>query len=134
MYRSDLRIEIYGEDVSSSASFALTFDEHVGFLPQWNILRSLKTGLSIVAIATLVNTVPIGETQSKIKAAPSAIVEKAEARVSYGALAETIEDKMTDDEFNKAIAALEDIWHACPENLPSDLSAKHDNYLFGIKG
>jgi hypothetical protein len=134
MYRSDLRIEIDGEDVSSSASFELTFEEHVGITPQWNILRGLKTGLSMVAIVTLVNTVPIGDAQARIKAAPSALVEKGEGRISYGILAETIEDRMTDDEFNRAMAALEDIWRVCPKDLPKDFSLKHDYYLFGAKG
>jgi hypothetical protein len=134
MYRSDLRIEIDGEDVSSSASFASTFEEHIGISPQWDILCRLKTGLAMMAIVTLVNTVPIGDAQEKIKAAPSAIVEKGEGRISYEILAEPLEDRMTDDEFNKSMAALEDIWHACPKDLPKDLSLKHDYYLFGTRG
>lgn len=51
--------------------------------------------------------------------------------VSYQVLANTREDKMSDDEFNKAMAALEDIWNSCPKDLPKDLSKKHDQYLFG---
>lgn len=134
MYRSDLRIEIDGEDVSCSFSSALTLEEHVGITPQWNILRGLKTGLSMVAIISLVNTVPTGDTQARIKAAPSALVEKGEGRISYGILAETVADRMSDDEFDKSMTALEDIWRACPEDLPKDLSLKHDYYLFGAKG
>lgn len=46
---------------------------------------------------------------------------------------EGLDDKMSDDEFNKAMAALKDIWNACSTNLPKDLSTKHDYYLFGKK-
>lgn len=57
----------------------------------------------------------------------------AEGRVSYQVLTEVLGDKMSDDEFNKAMAALEDIWNSCPKDLPKDLSQKHDQYLFGEK-
>lgn len=46
---------------------------------------------------------------------------------------EGLDDKMSDGEFNKAMAALEDIWSVCPADLPKDLSTKHDYYLFGEK-
>jgi hypothetical protein len=56
-----------------------------------------------------------------------------EGHVSYHVLTEVLEDKMSDDEFNKAMAALEDIWNSCPKDFPRDLSQKHDQYLFGVK-
>jgi hypothetical protein len=77
----------------------------------------------MLAILTLTNTVPIEDAFAKTKAAPS------ETTVSYKVLAEALEDKMTDDEFNKAMAALKDIWKICPEDFPKDLSTKHDQYL-----
>jgi hypothetical protein len=134
MNRSDLRIKIDGEDISSSASYAFMVEDYIGTVPQWNIVRGLKTGLSLLTIMTLVNTVPIGDAFAKTKSTPSAIIERGEDRTSYGILAEALDDRMTDDEFNKAMAALADIWRACPEDLPKDLSARHDHYLSGAKG
>ena len=62
---------------------------------------------------------------------PLIIVEKTENYILYQVLAEVLEDKMSEDEFNKAMTALENIWSACPADLPKDLSAKHDHYLGG---
>jgi len=60
------------------------------------------------------------------------VVEKGEGFKSYHVLAEALaDDKMTNDEFNKAMAALENIWSVCPADLPKDLSTKHNHYLFG---
>lgn len=39
------------------------------------------------------------------------------------------EERMTDEEFKKVMQALEEIWSVCPENLPEDLSTRHDYYL-----
>lgn len=47
--------------------------------------------------------------------------------------AEMAEDKMSDDEFNKAMVALNDIWSACPADPPKDLSMNHDSYFFREK-
>lgn len=43
-------------------------------------------------------------------------------------------DRMSDDDFKKAMAALEDIWDVCPPDAPKDLSINHDRYLYGKKG
>lgn len=48
-------------------------------------------------------------------------------------LTEMAEDKISDDEFNKAMVALEDIWSACPADLPKDLSTNHDYHFFREK-
>lgn len=56
-----------------------------------------------------------------------------EGHVSCQVLTEALEDKMSDDEFNKAMAALEDIWNSCPKDFSRDLFQKHDQYLFGVK-
>ena len=129
MYRSNLMIGIDGEDTINSASCEYMHKEQIGILPQMYFPRGLKTGISMLAILTLTNTVLIDDAFAKAKATPSAIIEKAEGTVSYQVLAESLEDKMTDDEFNTAMAALKDIWRLCPEDLPKDLSTKHDHYL-----
>jgi hypothetical protein len=60
------------------------------------------------------------------------LIEKVEDFKSYHVLAKALaDDEMTNDEFNKAMAALENIWSVCPADLPKDLSAKHNHYLFG---
>ncbi len=124
MYRSNLIIGIDGEDTINSTSCESMHKEQDYILPQMYFGRGLKTGISsALAILTLANTVPIEDAFAKAKAAPSAI------NVSYQVLAEALEDKMTDEEFNKAMAALNDIWRVCPEDLPKDLSTKHDHYL-----
>ena len=129
MYRSNLMIGIDGEDTINSASCEYMHKEQIGILPQMYFFRGLKTGISMLAILTLANTVLIDDALANTKATPSAIIEKAEGTVSYQVLAESLEDKMTDDEFNTAMAALKDIWRLCPEDLPKDLSTKHDHYL-----
>lgn len=75
----------------------------------------------------------IEDAPAKTKNLSSSIVEKTEGTVSYQFFAEALEDKMSDDEFNKAMAALKDIWSVCPEDLPKDLSTKHDYYMFRKK-
>ena len=134
MYRSDSRIEIDGEDINGSTSCVFILEEHIGAAPQSNILRGLKTGLSVLTIMALVNTVPTGEAVARDNAAPSAVIEKGVGQITYQVFAEALEDRMSDDEFSKAMAALENIWNTCPEDLPRDLSARHDQYLFGTKG
>lgn len=129
MYRSNLMIGIDGEDTINSASCEDMHKEQIGILPQMYFPRGLKTGISMLAILTLTNTVLIDDAFAKAKATPSAIIEKAEGTVSYQAFAESLEDKMTDDEFDKAMATLKEIWRLCPEDLPEDLSTKHDHYL-----
>ncbi|OHE55421.1 MAG: hypothetical protein A2Z47_10525 [Thermodesulfovibrio sp. RBG_19FT_COMBO_42_12] len=129
MYRSNLMIGIDGEDTINSASCEYMHKEQIGRLPQMYFLHGLKTGISMLAILTLANTVRVEDALAKTTAAHSAIIEIAEGTVSYQFLAESLEDKMTDDEFNKAMAALNDIWRLCPEDLPKDLSTKHDHYL-----
>ncbi|MEK6591132.1 MAG: hypothetical protein AABZ11_10695 [Nitrospinota bacterium] len=60
------------------------------------------------------------------------VVEKGKGLKSYHVSAEALtDDRMSDDEFNKSMAALENIWSVCPTDLPKDLSKKHDHYLFG---
>ncbi|MEO5356874.1 MAG: hypothetical protein H7844_06200 [Nitrospirae bacterium YQR-1] len=81
----------------------------------------------------LLNIIQTGESLTKSKVAPSAIVETGENQASYGVLPETIEDRLNDDEFSKAMTALEAIWSACPDDLPEDISIKHDHYLSGVK-
>ncbi len=129
MYRSNLMIGIDGEDTINSASCEYMHKEQIGILPQMYFPRGLKTGISMLAILTLTNTVLIDDAFAKAKATPSAIIEKAEGTVSYQVFAESLEDKMTDDEFDKAMATLKEIWRLCPEDLPKDLSTKHDHYL-----
>lgn len=129
MYRSNLMIGIDGEDTINSASCEYMHKEQISILPQMYFPRGLKTGISMLAILTLANTVLIDDAFAKTKATPSAMIEKAEGNVSYQVFAESLEDKMTDDEFNKAMAALKEIWRLCPEGLPTDLSTKHDHYL-----
>ncbi len=122
-------IGIDGEDTINSASCEYMHKEQIGILPQMYFPRGLKTGISMLAILTLTNTVLIDDAFAKAKATPSAIIEKAEGTVSYQVFAESLEDKMTDDEFDKAMATLKEIWRLCPEDLPKDLSTKHDHYL-----
>lgn len=133
MYRSNLIIGIDGEDTINSASCDYLHKEQIGTVPQMYFLKGLKTGISMLTILTLANTIPVDDALAKIKAAPSAVIEKTEGPV-YQVLAEAIiEDKMSDDEFNKAMTALKEIWSACPADLPKDLSTKHDYYLFSEK-
>jgi len=133
MYRSNLIIGIDGEDIITSTSCEYMHTEQMGSVPQMYFLRELKIGISMLAVLTLANTVPVDDTIVKIKAAPSAIIKKTEGSVSYQILAETLEEKMSDDEFNKAMVALKAIWDVCPADLPKDLSTKHDYYLFSEK-
>lgn len=132
MYRSNFIIGIDGEDTINSASCAYLHKEQIGMVPQMYFLKGLKTGISMLTILTLANTIPVDDALAKIKAAPSAVIEKTEGPV-YQVLAEAIEDKMSDDEFNKAMAALKEIWSVCPADLPKDLSTTHDYYLFSEK-
>lgn len=131
MYRSNLTIVIHGEDTISSASCEYMHKEQIGPVPPMYFPRGLKTGVSMLVILSLANTVPVEDVVAKMQAAPSAIVEKTENYILYQVLAEVLEDKMSEDEFNKAMTALENIWSACPADLPKDLSAKHDHYLGG---
>lgn len=133
MYRSNLIIGIDGEDTINSTSCDGLHKEQIGMVPQMYFLKGLKTGISMLTILTLANTIPVDDALAKTKAAPSAVIEKTEGPV-YQVLAEAIiEDKMSDDEFNKAMTALKEIWSACPADLPKDLSTKHDYYLFSEK-
>jgi len=129
MYRSNLVIGIDREDTINSASCEYMHKEQIGVVPPMYFLRGLKTGISTLMILSIVNTIPVEDALEKTKAAPSAIVEKTEGPVLYQILSEALEDKMSDEEFNKAMAALENIWSVCPADLPEDLSAKHDHYL-----
>ncbi|HHT9138874.1 MAG TPA: hypothetical protein ACFYEK_16725 [Candidatus Wunengus sp. YC60] len=79
------------------------------------------------------NKKPIEDALAKTKITPSVIQEKTEGQVSSQVSAEALDDTMSNDEFNKAMAALNNIWSVCPAGLPKDLSAKHDDYLFGEK-
>jgi len=74
----------------------------------------------------------IEDAQTKTQTTPSAIVKKTKHPKPSQILAEMVDNKMSDDEFNKAMAALEDIWSVCPAGLPRDLSTKHD-YFFREK-
>ncbi len=76
---------------------------------------------------------PIEVAQTKTQTTPFAIVKKTKSPMSSKILTEMAEDKMSDDEFNKAMAALEDIWSACPADLPEDLSTNHDYHFFREK-
>jgi hypothetical protein len=76
---------------------------------------------------------PIEAAQTKTKTTPFAIVKKTKCPKPSIILTEMAEDKMSDDEFNKAMTALEDIWSACPEDLPKDLSTNHDYHFFREK-
>lgn len=78
---------------------------------------------------------PIEDTQTKTQTTPFAIVKKTKSPIPMPSkiLTEMEENKMSDDEFNKAMAALEDIWSACPADLPKDLSTNHDYHFFREK-
>ncbi len=75
----------------------------------------------------------IGDAQAKTKATHSAIVKKTKCPMPSKISSKMAEDKMSDDEFNKAMAALNNIWSVCPTGIPKDLSTKHDYYLFEEK-
>ncbi len=75
----------------------------------------------------------IEDAQTKTQTTPSAIVKKTKRPKPSQILTEIVENKMSDDEFNKAMAALEDIWSACPADLPKDLSTNHDYHFFREK-
>ena len=76
---------------------------------------------------------PIEDAQTKTQTTPSAIVKKTKRPKPSQSLTEIVENKMSDDEFNKAMAALGDIWNACPADLPKDLSTNHDYHFFREK-
>ena len=75
----------------------------------------------------------IEDAQTKTQTTPSAIVKKTKRPKPSQSLTEIVENKMSDDEFNKAMAALGDIWNACPADLPKDLSTNHDYHFFREK-
>lgn len=133
MYRSNLNIGIDGEDPINSASCEYMHMEQIDKVPQMYFLRGLRSGISMLTLIAMINTIPTEDVHATISAAPSAIVEKGDGLISYQVLVEALDDKMSDDEFNKAMAALNNIWSVCPADLPRDLSIKHDYYLFGEK-
>lgn len=133
MYRSNLNIGIDGEDPINSSSCEYMHTEQIGIVPQMYFLRGLRTGISMLTLIAMINTIPTEDVHAKISAAPSAIVEKGDGLISYQVLAGALDNKMSDDEFNKAMAALNNIWSVCPGGIPKDLSTKHDYYLFEEK-
>ena len=133
MYRSNLNIGIDGEDPINSASCEYMYMEQIDKVPKMYFLPGLRTGISMLTLIAMINTIPTEDVHATISAAPSAIVEKGNGLISYQVLAGALDDKMSDDEFNKAMAALEDIWSVCPADIPKDLSTKHDYYFFREK-
>jgi len=137
MYRSNPNIIIDDEDEIGSSSYETIDVDQIDVIPWMYFLRhGLRFGISVTALLALVNTVTVEEVQAKITGASSAIVEKKEVIAPYNILStkEPVEERMSDEEFSEAMAALEDIWEACPADAPTDLSIHHDSYLYGKKG
>ncbi len=135
MERTDLSIIIDGEETRSSSSCAHMLGETNNTAFQFDMFRELReAGVSILAIMALAYTVPTDELIFKIKSTPSAIIEETQPETLNQIYSDAAGEKMSDDDFRKVMIALEEIWSACPDDLPGDLSTRHDQYLSGAKG